>query len=535
MLTPHTPSGGPRTLPPGESLVGTVIAGKYRIRRLLGRGGMGAVYKAENMAIGRTVAVKVLHAHLADDGVALARFHREARAAASVHHPHVVEVLDLGVEPPGTPYLVMEYVRGKSLSRLLRTEGPLEPARAACIAGQVLAGLAALHDRGVVHRDLKPENVLLTVRQGRTDFVKVFDFGVAAFIEGVWEAQRFEELTPHGRAMGTPHYASPEQLEGRGVRDGRIDVYAVGVLLYEMLSGYRPFEAPDLAELCRRILHEPPAPLMAFRKDVPEGLEAVVRRALAKDPRARFDDAASMLEALVPFGAERPAEPEPEPTDTFTVDLRELRAREQLLEALRTGDSAPPPATESGNAALVRGEVIVAIAQFLRARIGVPLLRASADTLPERARSVVLGPLDPGSWYPEIVLDVLEAADRVAADGQRTLVAEAGRALATQLLGARAGAGTTGSLTPELFFSYVPDLWARYFTDGRARVMRISRGYGRLEVRERSRASMTVAVVLAGYVEEALRIVGARDVDVRLARAAALGDGSDVLEATWAS
>ncbi|MBC7174386.1 MAG: serine/threonine protein kinase, partial [Polyangiaceae bacterium] len=158
MLTP--PGRRDRTYPSLHA--GATIAGKYRVRRLLGQGGMGAVYKAENTAIGRTVAIKVLHPHLADDGITLARFQREARAAASVGHKHVVEVLDLGVEASGAPYLVMEYVRGKSLGKLIETEGPIEPRRAARICGQVLSGLAAVHDRKILHRDLKPENVFLT-------------------------------------------------------------------------------------------------------------------------------------------------------------------------------------------------------------------------------------------------------------------------------------------------------------------------------------------------------------------------------------
>ncbi len=288
--------------------MGAAIGGEYRIERLLGRGGMGSVYEAESTALGRTVAVKVLHGHLADDGVTIARFQREARAAASVRHPHVVEVLDVGVGPSGAPYLVMEYVRGRSLAETLRDGGPFEPSRAADVAGQILDGLGALHARGVVHRDLKPDNVLLTARQGRSDFVKLFDFGVATYVEGVHEATRAQDLTPSGRTMGTPYYASPEQIGGSGGRDPRVDIYAVGVLAYEMLTGHRPFVAGNFADLCEAILCQEPPPMRAFRKDVPAGLEAVVRLALSKDPEARYGDADEMLAALVPFGAGMPAE-----------------------------------------------------------------------------------------------------------------------------------------------------------------------------------------------------------------------------------
>ena len=268
MLTPHGSGARPPTLPPHAYQVGSTVAGKYRIKRLLGHGGMGNVYKAENMSIGRTVALKLLHPHLADDGVTLARFQREARVAAAAGHAHVVEILDMGIESHGAPFLVMEYVRGKSVAKVLRSEGPIPWQRAVDIAGQVLAALGAVHARGIVHRDLKPENVLLTVRNGRQDFVKVFDFGVAAFVETAWDATREPDLTPSGRTMGTPYYASPEQLSGSSGRDARVDLYAVGVLLYEMIAGHRPFNGKNFPDLCRQIMSADPTPLRAFIKGV---------------------------------------------------------------------------------------------------------------------------------------------------------------------------------------------------------------------------------------------------------------------------
>jgi serine/threonine-protein kinase len=492
---------------------------------------MGSVYKAENTAIGRTVAIKLLHGHLADDGVTLARFQREARAAASVGHPHVVEILDMGVEPTGAPFIVMEYVRGMALSRVLHDEGELEPARAADIAGQILDALGALHDRGVVHRDLKPENVLLTVRNGRSDFVKLFDFGVATYVDGVTDARRGRDLTPSGRTMGTPYYSSPEQIAGSGGRDARVDIYAVGVLTYEMVTGRRPFSAPGFPELCRSILEDEPAPMRAFVRDVPQGLEAVVLSALSKDPDARFATAREMLGALAPFGAQLPEE-EPEPTDTFTQDLRALRAREAELLA----GEQPDGGAVGGEAVLgiVRGEVPLAMIAFLEARLGASVLAGVLEAAGPGAAAMLRQGVSPDGWYPELVLDVLEKADELVGEGDRKLIADAGRHFARTVFGASREL-LSGSLTPELLLSMSSDLWRRYFAQGEVRVVKVGMGYGRVEVHGQPKPRLGRAVAVVGYLDEALRMAGARDVDVRLVRAASLGDPHDVLEATWSS
>lgn len=509
--------------------VGSTIAGKYRVKRLLGHGGMGSVYKAENMAIGRIVAVKVLHPHLADDGVTLTRFQREARAAAAVGHRHVVEVLDMGIEATGSPYIVMEYVRGKSVAKLLRGHGPLPHRRACDVAGQILEALGAVHSNGIVHRDLKPDNVLLTVVGGRADYVKVFDFGVAAFVEGAWDSRHGQDLTPSGRTMGTPYYASPEQLRGDTVRDGRCDLYAVGVLIFEMLTANRPFQAENFADLCRRIIHEPPPPLAAFLRSPPHGLDAVLQRALAKDPAGRFQDADAMLAALVPFGATPPSHDEPEPTDTFTVDLRELRERELEL-GLGPESEPPPPVTAPGDE--VRGEMVIAAREFLNQRLGEARLAELLAAVEPEVHARFVGNIQPGDWYAGGVFDVLELADDRFGDGDRSLVADAGRFFAEHAFSAGVLAA---SVTPELLFSTMSELWRRYFRHGEAKVAKLGRGYGLLEVGGHPRPRLARSVAVVGYLERAMRRAGARDVDVRLARAAALGDSIDAYEATWSS
>jgi len=516
MVTPSPETARRKKRPLSPHRVGALIAGKYRVKRLLGQGGMGAVYKAENTTIGRTVALKVLHSHLADDGVTLTRFQREARAAAGIDHPHVVDVLDMGVvDETGAPFIVMEYVRGKSCAQLLRAEGPAPPIRAADILGQTLAALHAVHGFGIVHRDLKPENVLLTVVAGRQDFVKVFDFGVAAFVESTW-APSAGELTPTGRTMGTPYYTSPEQLSGGRGRDARVDVYAAGVLLYELLTGNRPFVDANFADLCRSILKTTPPPMRAFVKNVPPALEAVAMRAMAKKADERFPSARAMHEALVPFGAMPVATDEPEPTDTFTVDLRELRLREQGAKI------------EDGTAAgRIRGEVVSAVLSYLRGELGTESVRAIAS---ERRIQVVR--TEPDRWYDEDVLELLEDADRRVADGVRELVARAGGVLAERCF----DRGTLpSSATPELVFSMCGDLWVRFFADGEASVRELGRGYGVLEVDGHPAPSLPRSVLMVGFLDRALRMTGARAVEVRLGKAAALGDGRDVFEASWSS
>ena len=526
MLTPHEGMRR-RSKPPHAYHVGSVIAGKYRVKRLLGHGGMGAVYKAENLSIGRTVAVKVLHPHLADDGVTLARFQREARAAASVGHGHVVEVLDLGVEASGAPFLVMEYVRGKSVEKLLTSEGTLSPRRACDIAGQVLDGLAAVHARGIIHRDLKPENILLTVRHGRTDFVKIHDFGVATFVEGARDPNGPHDLTPSGRTMGTPYYAAPEQLaaDGRGL-DARVDLFAVGVVLFEMVAGHRPFLADNFADLCRQILHDEPPPLRVFTKHVPEALERVICKLLSKQAADRYPDATAAIEALVPFGARPPLDDDPEPTDTFTVDLRELRERERQIQ-----DSEPPPAIHAAEDD-VRGEVVVGIREFLKHQLGEAVVGELIAAAPPEIHARYVAGIDRTEWYPDDVLQLLELADRRFGDDDRTLIADAGRFFARALF--TQGHFPRGA-TPELLFSTLSDLWKRFFRGGTPRVLKLGRGYGLLEVSGHPSPRLARSVAMVGFLDQGMRLAGAREVDARLSKAAALGDPFDLYEASWST
>ncbi len=344
----HCPQTG-RSLTSGRALVGRVIANRYRILALIGEGGMGAVYVAEHLLIGRKVAVKRLHAELTGDDKAVARFQREARAAGSTGHEHVVEVLDLGYGDDGAPFLVMEYLRGKSLAQLLDSEGQLAPARACKIVGQVLAALSAVHGCGVVHRDLKPDNILLTRRGADAEFVKVVDFGISKIRQEDEDPKH--NLTRTGVMLGTPFYMSPEQARGIKDLDHRVDLYGVGVILYEILAGQLPFDGENYHQLLQRILSGKHPPIQELRPDLDAGLAALVERSIAVDRDARFPDADTFLNELLPFGA-RPPSPrhasDPPPAQEKKADgfAATTRARRSPTTEIFTRSTRPYPADD---------------------------------------------------------------------------------------------------------------------------------------------------------------------------------------------
>ena len=276
--------------------VGQTYAARYRVTRKLSEGAMGAVYEAEHVLIHRRVALKVLHAHVADRPDArstLARFEREAQAAGRIGSPHIVEVLDLGELADGSRFMVMELLDGETLAQRIRWRGRLSAEEAVAIACQALAGLGAAHAADIIHRDLKPANVFLVSTRGG-DFVKVLDFGVSKFNAS---GDDLATTTP-GTAVGTPYYMSPEQAKGSRQVDQRSDLYAVGVLLYECVSGQVPFDGGTFNELIFRIVLETPPPLESFVPDLDPAFLAIVRKAMAREPEARYQSARELYEAL---------------------------------------------------------------------------------------------------------------------------------------------------------------------------------------------------------------------------------------------
>ena len=280
-----------------NDLSGKVIAGRYRVIEKLGEGGMGSVYRAEHVEIGKPVAIKVLASHYAQDDQQRRRFLREARAASTIAHENVVDVTDFGPAPGGSVFLAMELLVGEELSDLMARERPLPWARIRQIIAQICGALQAAHDKGIFHRDVKPENCFLIKRGNNEDFIKVLDFGIAKIMSQ--DLNPDQSLSQAGMVFGTPEYMSPEQARGTKV-DHRADVYAVGVVLYEMVAGKVPFDGASNLEILARQANDLPTPPseMAPHLDISPEVEAIVLRALQKHPDDRFRSVRELCEAV---------------------------------------------------------------------------------------------------------------------------------------------------------------------------------------------------------------------------------------------
>ena len=277
---------------------GTRLAGRYVVGEVLGDGGMAQVYRGEHDTIGRAVAIKVLASELTRDASLTVRFLQEAKAASKIHHQNVVEITDFGETDDGRPFMVMEYLEGEDLADTLARERLVPWDRVQPILLQLLAALQAVHEQGVVHRDIKPENVFLVERMGSTEFVKVFDFGIAKVLRN--EQGPGRSLTIKGQLIGTPPYMSPEQCLGETV-DPRADLYTVGIIAYELLTGVTPFQTDNPAKMLRMHVKDP-VPAMGDSTPglfVAPRVEAIIRRSLSKDRDERYSSAHEMAKAIL--------------------------------------------------------------------------------------------------------------------------------------------------------------------------------------------------------------------------------------------
>src|SRR5256885_11149616 len=320
-----------RSAAPGgaSDLVGQVIADRYHVIKKLGEGGMGQVYLAEHVKMGRRSAIKVMNPSMVHDPDAVARFNREASNASRITHPNVWAIYDFGETPDGLIYLAMEFIEGEPLTDLLQREGALPVPRATAIFLQTADALQAAHDLGIVHRDLKPDNIMLSRRKGGGDTVKVVDFGIAKAVGGDEAGQK---VTKTGLVVGTPEFMSPEQLSGDTL-DGRSDLYSLALVFYRMLSGKLPFEATTVQETMIKRLTDEPATLTQSRPDLsfPPGLQPLLDTPLARTPAERYQTVAKFA-ADVAAVTGRPVARSVPPTE----------AKTELIDTPTIRTAAPP-------------------------------------------------------------------------------------------------------------------------------------------------------------------------------------------------
>ncbi len=397
--TDAAPVAPPSTRSAAELGPGAVVAGKYEILSVLGRGGMGVVFLAFHRTLRQRVALKFLLGDHARDRSVVSRFFREARAAAALGSDHVVRILDADREPvTGEPFVALEYLEGRDLARVLREDGPLPIAAAVDCALQAAEALALAHRQGIVHRDIKPANLFLVRQPDGTPRVKVLDFGIAKVAAGAMAAASTDRTGP-ATILGSPRYMAPEQLRDSSTVDPRADVWALGITLYELLAGEPPFDGSSLIELCASIATDPPRPLAARRPDAPPALERAIAACLEKDRERRVPDMGTLAAALAPFAgpegalaaaraqrvATRASSVPPLPVSIAAVSAGTPAAPGEVSTIRATSSVTSPPARSAWAVGLVAvacvgGAVTVAFGFFRMRESGDLELAAPAST-----------------------------------------------------------------------------------------------------------------------------------------------------------
>ncbi len=516
---------------------------------------MGTVYAAQHLLLDQRVALKRLHPELASDESSVARFLREARAAAAIGHPCIVNVLDVGFSEDRAPFIVMELLEGESLATRIVRERRLESTLTADIVCSVLDALEVVHSRGIVHRDLKPDNVFLVGHEGRVDVVKLLDFGISK----IRDFDGMPTLHTHtGIMLGTPQYMSPEQARGiRGI-DHRADLYAAGVMLYEALTGRIPFEASNYHALLQMILAGTPRPVLELAPDIPPGLATLIETAMARAPEARFQTAKAMRFALNAFAGRMPGNApaleslrtrelsrntpmrvtlEP-PTASETVhDTGALRAnlpRPSSSGALprpvpgsgpRTGPfpvlrdrPSPLPAIEIApeepamrTPENVRGAMMLGAFDHIRGMYGEDALIRARDAMPSALRKRLDPVLRPQSFVPIVVFEeFIEMCDRMLGKPLVELPRAVGRTIATRELAGTLRSTMAGA-TVATVASRLPIAWSALYDVGQVTVANVDLAYV-LEVRGAPIRSQAHALALTGLFARLVESAGAKDV-----------------------
>ena len=359
--------------------IGELLVGKYRVERLLGEGGMGMVVAATHVELDQLVAIKCLLREVSKNKSAVDRFAREARACAKLRGENVVHVTDVGVLESGAPFMVMEYLEGEDLGQHLQARGPLSVDDAIDYVLQACAGLAEAHAAGIVHRDLKPANLFLATRADSGCVLKVVDFGISKLMGGATT----DDLTLTQDLMGSPLYMSPEQLRSLRDVDARTDIWALGIILYELLAGAPPFQGDTLPQVCSAVLVNELPPLHERRAELPEGLAELVAKCLEKEPDSRFANVAELAEALAPYAPARSAA-----TLARIARQTSTSVTEPSADARSEPMPAPTAATAPGGRSrfpalwIVIGALVVAVVVLLVMRREPPVSPTSSPAAP---------------------------------------------------------------------------------------------------------------------------------------------------------